>query len=138
MATTFRSKIGLELVIPLGVVFIATSVPMVMDGLWSGFIVIGVVALFTAHMLYSTYYVVNNSIVNIRCGFLVNQNVDIDTIKSIKETNNALSSPASSLDRLEIAYNKYDSVMISPKDKAGFIALIQSVKPDVEVMLKAK
>lgn len=138
MAATFKSKIGLELVIPLGVILTGASIPMIMDGAWPGLIIVGLVALFTGHMIYTTYYVIDNGIINIRCGFLVNQNVEVSSIKSIKETNNALSSPASSLDRLEIAYNKYDSVMISPKDKAGFIALLKVLKPDIEVILKNK
>ncbi|MDT3404753.1 PH domain-containing protein [Mucilaginibacter terrae] len=138
MATMFKSKIGLELVIPLGIILIGTSIPMILDGAWPGLIIVGLVALFSAHMLLTTYYVVDNGMVNVRCGFFVNRNIEIGSIKSIKETNNAFSSPAASLDRLEINYNKYDSVMISPKDKAGFIALLKSIKPDIEVKLKEK
>jgi len=136
MAATFKSKIGLGLVIPLGFILAGTLVPMLLDSSWLGLIIIGLVAFFTAHMLLTTYYTVDCGIINIRCGFFVNQNVAIDSIKSIKETNNMLSSPAASLDRLEIAFNKYDTVMISPKDKAGFIALLKSLKPDIEVTLK--
>lgn len=138
MATMFKSKIGLELVIPVAIILIGTTVPMIFDGAWPGLIIIALVALFITHMLLTTYYVVDNGTLNIRCGFLLNQNIAINSIKSIRETNNVLSSPAASLDRLEIAYNKYDSVMISPKDKAGFIALLKSLKPDMEVVLKSK
>lgn len=138
MATTFKSKIGLEIVIPLSVVFIGTSIPMFISGAWVGLIIVGLVALFSAHMLLTTYYVVDKGMVNVHCGFFINRNIEIASIRSIVETNNALSSPAASLDRLEINYNKYDSVMISPKDKAGFIDLLKSMKPDIEVKFKNK
>jgi len=136
MVATFKSKIGLGLVIPLGIILTGVSVQLIIAGAWFGLVIIALVVLFIGHMLFTTYYVVSEGMINIRCGFLVNQNVAIPSIKSISETNNALSSPAASLDRLQIAYGKYDTVMISPKDKAGFIALLKSLKPDIEVILK--
>ena len=47
----------------------------------------------------------------------MNTNIDIKSIRKIIETYNPLSSPAASIDRLEIFYNKFDSILISPKDK---------------------
>jgi len=38
-----------------------------------------------------------------------------------------------SLDRLEIFYNRFDSVVISPEDKAGFIAELTKLNPEIEV-----
>ena len=58
--------------------------------------------------------------------------------KKITETNNALSSPATSLDRLEITYGKFDSVIISPKQKQEFINDITTLNPNVEVKFKNK
>lgn len=74
----------------------------------------------------------------VRSGFLYRKDIPIDSIRKIVETNNMISSPAVSLDRLEIFYNKFDSVLISPKDKAGFIALIQTINQNVEVRYKEK
>lgn len=58
------------------------------------------------------------------------------SIKNISETRNPISSPALSLDRLEIVYNRFDSVLISPADKIDFIAELLHRKPDIEVGLK--
>jgi hypothetical protein len=74
----------------------------------------------------------------IKCGFLFNKTINIQTIKKITETNNPISSPATSLDRLEIVYGKFDSVIISPKKKVEFIADIKSLNPNVEVKLKKR
>ncbi|MBE8168478.1 MAG: PH domain-containing protein [Shewanella sp.] len=51
-------------------------------------------------------------------------NIGIDSITSIKETRNLLSSPALSLDRLLISYGKHQHIMISPKDKHEFLAAL--------------
>jgi hypothetical protein len=60
-------------------------------------------------------------------------NIDIHQIKRIEETNSPLSSPAASFDRIEITYNKFDSVIISPKEKLGFIQDILQINPSIEV-----
>ena len=43
--------------------------------------------------------------------------VEINSIKRIYKTRNPLSSPALSLYGIAIVYNKYDEVLISPKNK---------------------
>ncbi|MFC3199468.1 PH domain-containing protein [Parapedobacter deserti] len=52
----------------------------------------------------------------------------------IEETRTLISAPAPSLDRLEIFYNKFDSIVISPKDKQGFIADLLKLNPEIEVV----
>ena len=49
-----------------------------------------------------------------------------------------ISSPATSIDRLEITYGKYDSVIISPKLKQQFINEITTLNPKVEVKFKKR
>jgi hypothetical protein len=53
------------------------------------------------------------------------------TAAVIAETHNPLSSPALSLDRIEIEFGAYDSVMISPKDKTGLITAITAINPNI-------
>ncbi|UEG55384.1 PH domain-containing protein [Mucilaginibacter daejeonensis] len=71
----------------------------------------------------------------VKSGFFVNLNIDANTIKSVKATRNPLSAPAISLDRLEIAYGKYDTIMVSPKDRTGFIAQLLNDHPSIAVEL---
>ena len=62
--------------------------------------------------------------------------IDIHSIKKVYRTNNPLSSPALSLDRIAIVYNKYDEILISPKDRSAFIAELLSINPNIEVVLQ--
>ncbi|WP_395633456.1 PH domain-containing protein [Flavobacterium sp.] len=62
--------------------------------------------------------------------------IDIHSIKKVYRTNNPLSSPALSLDRIAIVYNKYDEILISPKDRSAFIAELLSINPAIELVLQ--
>ena len=59
--------------------------------------------------------------------------IDINSIKKIYKTKNPLSSPALSIDRIAIVYNKYDEVLISPKDKIQFIDELLKINPNIIV-----
>jgi hypothetical protein len=54
--------------------------------------------------------------------------VPIESITGITPTSNPLSSPALSLDRLQISYNNGASVMISPKNKEQFIRDLEALR----------
>lgn len=135
----YKSKIGLELVIPLLIVF-GTALILILNekSSWLGLIILFPVILFVVHMFMTTYYVINENNLTIKCGFLINLTLDIRTIKKISETNNLLSSPATSIDRIEIMFGNFDSVIISPKDKKEFINDILALNPRVEVIYKKR
>lgn len=61
--------------------------------------------------------------------------IDIKTIKKIYATKNPLSSPALSLDRIAVVYNKFDEVLISPKERADFIQELLKINPNIVVEL---
>ncbi|MGV9004644.1 PH domain-containing protein [Flavobacterium sp.] len=61
--------------------------------------------------------------------------IEIKSIKKIYKTRNPLSSPALSIDRIAIVYNKYDEILISPKDQVQFIEDLLKINPEIEVML---
>lgn len=83
-------------------------------------------------MVLTTYYQIEDRVLRIKSGFLFNKTITIESIRKITSTKSALSSPATSPARLEIMYNKNDSIIISPKDKAGFINELKKIKPDIE------
>lgn len=139
MIKTFKSKIGLELIIPLVLVFgtllilSASAKPS-----WLGFAILVPVILFVVHIFMTTYYVINGNNLIIKCGFFFNKTIDIRTIKKVSETNNLLSSPATSIDRIEITYGKFDAIIVSPKQKKEFINDITTLNPSIEVKYKKK
>lgn len=139
--TTFRSKLGKELIIPISILIVGLGLLMAWQRIWPGLMVIVGVAIFVTYIFLTTYYQIDGKSLKIRCGLFFNLKVDIDAIRRISETDNPLSSPATSLDRLEIKYQKdrkIDTVIISPKDKTGFIKMITELNPAIEVRLNSK
>ena len=61
--------------------------------------------------------------------------IDIKSIKRIYATNNPLSSPALSLDRIAVVYNTYDEILISPKERKAFVEELLKINPNIEVKL---
>ncbi|MEJ8777563.1 PH domain-containing protein [Pseudogracilibacillus sp. ICA-222130] len=62
--------------------------------------------------------------------------IHIANIRKIKATKSLLSAPALSVDRMEIHYNTYDMVIVSPKEKDAFIRNLQSKNKSIEVEKK--
>lgn len=59
--------------------------------------------------------------------------IPIQSIHKVYRTRMPLSSPALSLDRIGIVYNKYDEIFISPKEREEFIKELLKVNPTIEV-----
>jgi hypothetical protein len=136
--TTYKSKISPGIYISIAVLPSAVACFMIAVNFWPNVILIVLIAAFIAHMTLTTYYQVDGTNLIIKCGFFYSSNVNITTIRKIRETRNPLSAPATSLDRLEIMYNKYDVVMISPKEKQAFIQQLTNLNPAIEVQLKKR
>lgn len=85
--------------------------------------------------LSTTYKIVNNEELVVKVGFLMNIKIDIKKIVEIKKTKSMISSPAWSLNRIEIFYNKYDSVIISPKNQTEFIQDLQKINSSIKIDL---
>ncbi len=69
-------------------------------------------------LLFFTYYEVGENELTVRAAVMT-WKVPLKDIRSVTPTNSVLSSPALSMDRLEIKYGN-KSVIVSPKDKDGF------------------
>jgi hypothetical protein len=133
----FKSKIDLWLLLFLGIVFGAMVIKTAYDGNWGVSIFMLFIIAFIVHMFLTTFYIIENSKLIIKCGSFIDIAIEIEKIKRISETNNVMSSPALSLDRLEIHYDKFDTVMISPKEKTKFIKAIQKINPGIEIKMKS-
>lgn len=86
-------------------------------------------------LFFNTKYTISQTNLNVNASFLVNKNIDIMTINKITSSKSILSAPAASLDRLEIFYNSFDSVLISPKFKQQFVNDLIKINPAIEVKL---
>lgn len=138
----FKSKVGYGILIPVLVLLVGITLLPIINGaptratLTMLGIMVPTIA-FTLHIFFRTIYRIdNNNELVIKCGFLHNSTVDISTIKSISRTRNPISSPAASLDRIELKYGKWNSVIISPNDKVEFVNELLKINPNIQHDLK--
>ena len=66
------------------------------------------------------------------CGFLPSR-FDVKNAVSVRPTRSILSAPAASLDRLEVKFKKGQPLVVSPRDKQGFVAALKAVNPGIKV-----
>jgi Bacterial PH domain len=134
MNHTYKSKISWWL---FGSVFGLLLVLLVV-GVWRSdwlmVAILGAVELFLLRLFTNTYYRLTSDTLYIVCGW-PKQTIPVACIKRVVPSNSPASSAALSFDRLEISYNKYDSVLISPADKAGFLSALQQLNPAIQISL---
>lgn len=133
----YKSKIGLEFVIPLTIIFGSMLYDSIATKKMNMTIIALIAIMFISHMFITTIYRIEQENLKIKCGFFVNLTVDIKSIQKISESYNPISSPAASLDRLEIIYN-YGKILISPADKKEFINSLLVINPNIEVNYRKK
>ncbi|WP_286455627.1 PH domain-containing protein [Myroides sp. R163-1] len=133
MKIKYRSKISLLLAICLSVAGIGCLVAAFFSPERIISLVLIVTAFFIGDLYVRTYYEIDTvaQTLHIRSSFLLNQTLTISSIRKIEESNSLLSAPALSMDRLEVHFNIYDSILLSPKDKNDFITTLQKIHPDL-------
>lgn len=105
---------------------------------WWAFVLISVLYSFVFYTFFNTKYLIVNDMLIIKLGFITMKTIEIKTIVKIDESRSILSSPSSSMHRWEIIYNKFDSIIISPKDAVGFINEIKQINTSVRVSYLTK
>ena len=138
----FKSKIGYGILIPVLLLLIGMVLIPFIAGAPMGAILtmIGIILptiAFILHVFFGTAYQINDkNELLIKCGILYNAVVDVSEIKSIHKIRNPVTSPAASLDRIELKYGKWKSVIISPEDKIGFLNELLKINPNIQHNLK--
>ena len=136
MRNIYKSKLGLELIIPLILIFGYALFELISNRVWIGILIMLLTTLFIIYTFLSIKYEIENDNLNIKCTILMNTHIEIKSIRKVTETYNPLSSPAASIDRLEISYNKFDSILISPKHKKEFIKNLLEINPNIEIVYR--
>lgn len=128
----YRSKIGIELI------------ALLVAGMLPGFIttlagnendkeiiyIVPVLFVLVLLLMGSTRYKIYGSTLRAYVLCFPYKPIDINSVTEIKETNNPLSAPAASIDRLEVKHAK-GYLLVSPKNKEGFIAALQKINPNI-------
>jgi hypothetical protein len=135
MRKVFPSKVD----IALPILFVVTSIPAIVIGVrekdWVLFAIMISVFALIMYLLFDTYYIITQGNLKVHSGFIVNKNIPIESIKSIKKTDSILSAPASSLtDRIEVCYGNSKSIIISPKDRLVFVD--ELLKQNAEIKME--
>lgn len=130
----FTSKIDLWMhIVFIGTTLVITSLPYMYYkttkdvSLIQSLLVMLLPMLFSLLMLLPsylyTYYQVDDHQLLVKSG-LFSWKIPLCEIESIEPTHSFLSAPALSLDRLAIHYSDGKRVVVSPKDKSGFIEAV--------------
>ena len=107
-----------------------------LEKIWIMVGVLMVVKVLILSFLFRTYYQIEGNTLKIVCGFVFNETIEIKKIRKIEKTANPISSPALSVrDRIEIYYDKYDSVIISPERQAEFIRTLKLINKNISTNL---
>ncbi|MDE6688925.1 MAG: PH domain-containing protein [Prevotella sp.] len=129
MKKTYRSKVDMWLIIVMLALTVLPLIPLLYADIPIEFFAIIVAGLcFCVAMMFSFKYVIDEKYLIVKSGFFFSQRYFIEDLRSITPTRSILSAPAASLDRLELNFGDV-SVVVSPKDKAGFIECLRSKVP---------
>jgi hypothetical protein len=132
----YKSKTSIWLALLVLLAIVGPVIPTITDFFWFAMVYL---ILFSALLLptfLNTRYTITDDRLHIKSGFLYQKEIPVSAIRKIVETGNMASAPALSLDRLEIFFGKFDTVLISPIDKTGFISSLKSINPMIEVQFK--
>lgn len=134
----YKSKIAWGLFIPLYLYLIGIALFMAYHKLYLLIVVFVLLLIYLTDMLLHTEYRIDDTALHISSGFFYRKTIDIKQIIQVKDTQNILSSPATSFkNRIEIRYHKYDTIIISPADKEAFVAHLLRIHQDIKVVLRA-
>ncbi|MDE5786410.1 MAG: PH domain-containing protein [Duncaniella sp.] len=132
----FRSAITWWLLIATAIIFAGMCIWIIM--LDFKVFLFALPALFLCAWVYyniytGTRYTIDGEILRIKCGVFVDDRIKIENIKSIATSKSILSSPALSTDRIALTVNRRDKILISPRDRADFVACLLKINPDISV-----
>jgi hypothetical protein len=88
-----------------------------------------------AAIFFPVRYVIEGTTVSIQCGLIGwgYRAFSVSDVQGVRPTHKPLSSPALSLDRLEIDLGFRGAILISPRDKAGFLTAMQTLNPELRL-----
>lgn len=137
MIKTYPAKVSYTL---LGILSLLLFAPLVMDlseseadsSLIGMTLFILPVYGFVLFTFLRTRYTINGDTLHIQCGFFTYSPIPIRNIREVTRTRSILSSPAPSFDRIEVKYDKFNSLILSPKNKKEFVAELQKCNPNIQ------
>jgi len=130
---TFPSKVDVKVVALPVLVLGITTFMMVRDGIWVGVLVNALTLALVLHIFYSISYTIDGQFLHMKVSFYKYPPIDIQKIRFIDMTNSWHSSPAASLDRMNLQCGKMGTFTVSPTDKETFVKMLLAINPNIEV-----
>lgn len=97
-----------------------------------GSVISGVLVGLLLWIWFKTGYKIESGKINIQFGPF-KKTIKIESIKKIHQVKHPFTAPALSIDRVEILYNKYEIITISPQNKNEFIRLLLLENPSIQI-----
>jgi hypothetical protein len=95
---------------------------------WPILLILGVSFAFVLWVFLATSYAFDGRALLVRSGPF-RWRVPLDTVESVRPSRNPLSSPALSIDRLEVRYGGGKVLLISPREREAFLAELAARAP---------
>lgn len=132
LVTKHKSKLGIVVVLPLVIVLL---LPLLFGEpfQWIDLVIILFVVFFLSFMYLTMVYEIHHTTgkLILKVGFVFSKEVAVKDIVRIVETNDIASGYSFSLDRLELFYSCFDSVLVSPRDKVQFLIELKELNPNI-------
>lgn len=134
MRQVFVSKFGWEVYIPVFLIVAAVTVGITYDvtddtSRRYAYLLMGGLQGLLIQPFIGTSYTLEGNQLKVVCSFLYRRTFDLTELIQIEKTNSWTSAPAPSLDRLELTFQGGQTLVISPKDQAGFWQAVQLFLP---------
>jgi len=86
---------------------------------------------------FRTFYKIHDiNQLSVVCGLFYKKTFPVNEIISLRPTNNVMSSPALSLDRLELRFRDRKTLLISPVNQYQFTEALLAINPAIDVKKK--
>ncbi len=133
MKKIYKSKVDIWLIFLIIGISIISILPVLLFAFsWIAISITLGLYVFILYCFCSIEYIITDDILNIKCGFLIDEKIKISNIVKIVPDKSILSAPAASLDRIGIYINNQKTpIIISPKNKTDFIYNLRILNPNI-------
>lgn len=133
MKKIYKSKVDIWLIFLIIGISIISILPVLLFAFsWIAISITLGLYVFILYCFCSIEYIITDDILNIKCGFLINEKIKISNIVKIVPDKSILSAPAASLDRIAIYIKSQKTpIIISPKNKKIFINNLKTINSNI-------
>ena len=85
---------------------------------------------------FGTGYKIEDDLLKVQCGPF-QWKLNVKEIRKVRKVKSIFTSPALSIDRLDIYYGKYNLIRISPENESEFIDLLLKENPQIQLKYEA-